>query len=288
MRLAIISDIHANLEALQATLATIAAQSADRIVCLGDIVGYNANPAECVALLREADALCVAGSHDRAVAGLITTDGFSPTAALAVEWTRRQLGADVAAFLAALPLQASVNGDLVAVHGALLPSGGCDTTRLNSEADRRVSFDALAAHASGTRVCAFGHTHKLGIYEQRDGEERTLVGDEVRLDEDASYLINPGAVGQPRGTTDRHATYLLFDTMRQTFTVHRVDYDFARAMAKSRRAGLIPAHTAIPKPIRAALTWGARRLGLYGQAKRIADVQQRQRRNTLPTGRKRF
>ncbi len=83
MKLALISDIHANLEGLEATLDDIAEQEVDRVVCLGDIVGYNANPGECIALLRRADCLCVAGNHDRAVAGKITTESFSTTAARA-------------------------------------------------------------------------------------------------------------------------------------------------------------------------------------------------------------
>ena len=104
MKLAIISDIHANLEALQATLQQISAQTVDRIVCLGDIVGYNANPEECISLLREFDVLCIAGNHDRAVTGQITTEGFSHTAARAVAWTREQLGSDAIEFLASRPM----------------------------------------------------------------------------------------------------------------------------------------------------------------------------------------
>src|SRR5882724_6328409 len=118
MKLAIISDIHANLEALQATLQRISAQTVDRIVCLGDIVGYNANPEECISLLREFDVLSIAGNHDRAVTGQITTEGFSHTAARAVAWTRRQLSADAIEFLAGLPLKLRIDNHLVAVHGA--------------------------------------------------------------------------------------------------------------------------------------------------------------------------
>src|SRR5262249_46986422 len=93
MKLAIISDVHANLEALTAVLADIETRSVDRIVCLGDIVGYNADPDECLALLRRHAVLCVAGNHDRAVAGQLGTEGFPHTAARAVRWTRHRLGA---------------------------------------------------------------------------------------------------------------------------------------------------------------------------------------------------
>ena len=91
MKLAIISDIHANLEALRAVSAEISAHAVDGVVCLGDIVGYNTNPTECIALIRQVDALCIGGNHDRAVTGQITTDGFSHTAARAVAWTRARL-----------------------------------------------------------------------------------------------------------------------------------------------------------------------------------------------------
>jgi hypothetical protein len=102
MKLAIFSDIHANLEALQAVLQEISATTIDRIVCLGDVVGYNTNPNECVALLRKFDSLCVAGNHDRAVSGQITTEGFSVTATRAVAWTRRRITVDAINFLARL------------------------------------------------------------------------------------------------------------------------------------------------------------------------------------------
>src|SRR5262249_53572359 len=133
MKVAIISDIHANLEALQATLADIAAQRVDRIVCLGDVVGYNANPAECIALLRRLDVLCVAGNHDGGVSGQITTEGFCHPAARAVAWTRKRLPADALDYLAVLPLTANVQHHLVAVHGALHPDTGREMVRLETE-----------------------------------------------------------------------------------------------------------------------------------------------------------
>lgn len=280
MKLAILSDVHANLEALRATLQAIATQDVDRIVCLGDIVGYHADPEACVALIRESGALCVVGSHDRAAAGLITTEGFSATAALAADWTSRQLDAETLDYLASLPLQLTLEDHLVAVHGALLPGGGCDTTRLNNEARRRVSFDALAAHPSGARACAFGHTHDLGVYEFQDGTERILSGDQVQLRGDALYLINPGNVGQPRGIRDRRATYMTFDTDRQTVAIHRVAYEFTAPLAKARRAGLMPGYSGLPAPLRAALKWSTRNLGIYGLAKKLAQSRQRRRRES--------
>lgn len=267
MRLAIVSDIHANLEALQATLQRISTQQADRIVCLGDVVGYNTNPAECIALIRDSDALWVAGNHDRAVTDQITTSGFSHTAARAIAWTRKQLGAEDLAFLAGLPLKASVGSHLVAVHGALHPDTGCEVVRLDDDGRRRLSFNALIANSSGAHVCAFGHTHQLGIFELLDGVVRVRTNDEVKLRDGAYYLINPGTVGQPL-TADRRATFMVFDTKRQAITVHRVDYKFSIPRAKSRRAGLLPRSSFVPAPMRTPLKRAARALGLYASLKR--------------------
>jgi predicted phosphodiesterase len=267
MKLAIISDIHANLEALQATLQRISAQTVDRIICLGDIVGYNANPAECISLLRELDVVCIAGNHDRAVTGQITTDGFSHTAARAVAWTRRQLSADAIGFLSGLPLKLRIDRHLVAVHGALHPETGCELVRLNNDELRRLSFMALAADPSGAHVCAFGNTHRLGIFEFRDDDVRVKTGDEVSLRGDAYYLINPGTVGRPL-TADSRATYFLFDVARQVIAVQRVEYDASASRAKSRAAGLLDRSSFLPAGIRTPLKWGAQALGVYDRMKR--------------------
>jgi len=267
VKLALISDIHANLEALQATLQRISAQAVDRIVCLGDIVGYNANPAECIALLREFDVLCIAGNHDRAVTGQITTEGFSHTAARAVAWTRRHLGPDDIAFLAALPLKLRIAKHLVVVHGALHPETGCELVRLTSDELRRLSFKALAADPSGAHVCAFGNTHRIGVFEFRNDEIRARTGDEVFLREDAHYLINPGTVGRPL-TADLRATYFLFDVARQVIAIQRVQYDAAATRAKSRAAGLLERSSFLPARIRTPLKWGAQALGVYDRMKR--------------------
>ncbi len=267
MRLAIISDIHANLEALQATLRRIYEDRIDHIICLGDIVGYNANPAECVNHIRDCAAICVAGNHDRAVCGWITTEGFSATAAHAVAWTRSRLAADALDFLSALPLTLSVENHLVAVHGALHPRTGQELVRLDSAERRQLSLEALLSHPSGARVCAVGHTHQLGIYEFRNGVVRSHDAEEVRLRHDAVYLVNPGSVGQPR-TAERRATCLILDTARQAISVRRIEYDARAAFAKTRAAGLMPRQYPLPAPLRSGLKWGASALGLYDILKR--------------------
>jgi predicted phosphodiesterase len=250
MKVAIISDIHGNLEALCATLQAIAAHPVERIVCLGDIVGYNTNPAECIALLRAHDVLCVAGNHDRAATGQITTDGFAEIAARAIAWTRRRLDREALAYLAQLPTELSLADALVAVHGALHAAEVREMVRLNTDARRLMSLEALVSHGSGARICAFGHTHRLGVFELRDGAVRELAGDRICLRADGWYLVNPGTVGQPR-TDDRRATYLVLDTQRHEVTAHRVAYDAEVPFAKTRREGLLPFWRYLPKPIQA-------------------------------------
>jgi predicted phosphodiesterase len=262
VKLALISEIHANVEALWATLDAIGRQSVDRIVCLGDIVGYNTRPRECIRLLREVHALCVAGNHDRAVCGQISTETFSRTAAHAVAWTRERLTRDDLAFLAALPLKAVIDGQLVAVHGALHPETGCEIVRLDNDERRAFSFESLTAHPSGAHICAFGHTHQIAIYERRNGRTALRREDDVCLQDDAYYLINPGAVGAPR-TADKRAAYMIVDLTAQTVSVHRVAYDASVPFAATRKAGLAPRGSFLPTPVRSALKsgWRAVRLG---------------------------
>ncbi len=269
MKLALISDIHANLAALQATLADIALRGVDRIVCLGDIVGYNTQPSECIALLRRADALCVAGNHDLAVCGRITTKGFSGTAARAVAWTQQRLSREDLPFLAGLPLKVTIEGQLIAVHGALYPQIDCATVRLDSDERRMQSFQALAADPSGARICAFGHTHHAGIYQFRDGRITSRPEENYRLQDDAYYLINPGTVGQPR-SSDPRASYMVLDLARRSVTLHRVAYDGAATVTATRKAGLAPVFAFIPAPLRGRIAASLRALHLDRPVRQIA------------------
>jgi predicted phosphodiesterase len=213
-----------------------------------------------LALLQEVGAVCIAGNHDRAVSGQITIETFSRTAARAAAWTRARLTGDEIAFLSALPVETCLEGRLVAVHGALHPKTGREIVRLNSDERRQLSFDALVASPSGARICAFGHTHQLGVFELRQGVITERDGDEIRLHEDAYYLVNPGSVGQPR-TVERRATYLVLDLNSRVALVRRVNYDAATALAKARRAGLLPYSAYLPPRLRRSLRRCVRALG---------------------------
>ncbi|CAO3431899.1 metallophosphoesterase family protein [Azospirillum doebereinerae] len=267
MRIALVSDIHANVEALRAVLDAIKNEGADRIVCLGDIVGYNTDADPCIALLRDAGAVCIAGNHDRAATGAIETEGFSGPAARAIAWTRPRLAGDSHSFLSGLPLKAVVGDALVAVHGALHPDQGCELVRLDDDAKRGLSLDALARHPSGARICAFGHTHRAGVWERRDGVLRQLEGDTVTLHPDALHLVNPGTVGEPRGA-DSRASFALLDTGLNQIAFRRVAYDRRAVLAKTRRAGLAPRFAGVPAPVRMRLIGILRSIGLYEWLKR--------------------
>jgi predicted phosphodiesterase len=237
VRLALISDIHANLEALEATFYDIAERSIDRIVCLGDIVGYNSDAAACIALIRGADCVCVAGNHDLATCGRITTRKFSSAAARAVARTREQLSADDLDFLENLPLKANIGNCVLAVHGALHPETGCESVRLDNDKQRRLSFETLMIHPSGARICAYGHTHNAGVYEMRADGVAIHADTRVSLRDDAYYLINPGTIGEPR-SAERRATYMILDLERRTVATRYVDYRASAEFVAAHQPGL--------------------------------------------------
>jgi predicted phosphodiesterase len=217
-------------------------------------------------LLRQSGALCIAGNHDRAVCGQITTESFSTTAARAVAWTRAHLTSEEIAFLCELPLRANVRNELLAVHGAFHPLCGCEIVRLDDDERRLLSFKALMADPSAARIGAFGHTHAVAIYELRGGHARLRPEQDVTLRDDAHYLINPGALGQS-WSSDRRGSYMILDLARRAVAVRRVCYDAAAALAKTRKAGLASRASVLPVPLRSALKIGWRALGLDTMAR---------------------
>ena len=242
MRYAILSDIHASVEALRAVLDDARAQGIDRLVCLGDVVGYHAEPDACVALLRARAVLCVAGNHDRVAAGLAEPTDFGEVARRAALWTRGQLSPESRAWLHALPLLAVVEGRFLIVHGALHPAPNADL-HLSSPARVRRSLSALRVGPWGVRLAFFGHTHRAAIHEARAwGGVRSLslAGDPILLGAGAYRLVNPGSVGQPRDG-DPRASYAILDAGPEalSLSVRRVPFDREACLAKAARAGLL-------------------------------------------------
>jgi diadenosine tetraphosphatase ApaH/serine/threonine PP2A family protein phosphatase len=229
LRCAVISDIHANLEALSAVLERIDALGVDQIVCLGDVVGYNASPDECIDIIRERNVPTLCGNHDAVACGLEEPWGFNPVALAAALWTREHIRAENIEWLKSLP--DSLDFDtFLAVHGS--PSSR-DTYLFTWE---DVSRFMPILEDQDRRVCFFGHTHSPGIYSS-DGVYAIDEDGVFILGENKRFFINPGSVGQPRDG-DARAAFGTYDTSKGEFRQFRVGYDVKSAADRVVNAGL--------------------------------------------------
>jgi len=228
MKHANIADLHGNLEAFQAVLADIKSQSITQIACLGDIVGYCANPKECLDLVRALNMSCVKGNHDEYCASEVPPAGLIPRLLRVIQWTRSQLTVDDRQWLGNLPYVLNL-ANFTIVHATL-----------NAPHRWEYVFDKLAAAASfphqQTPVCFFGHTH-VPVAFVRDTVARGGSYSKFKIDPDKKYFINPGSVGQPRDNNPR-AAYVIYDLTAGTIELRRLDYDLAKTRQKIRDAGL--------------------------------------------------
>lgn len=234
MRLAVISDVHANLPAVQAVLEDISRQHVQRIVCLGDTVGYGAWPNECCDLLREYNVLSVLGNHDLAAIADGAEDGFTPQARQCILWTRQRLTERNRRLLKSYPDVRQVES-VTLCHGSLADRD----EYVYSWQSALPTFQLLP-----TRVGFLGHTHYAGwFYHEADpprgAATTTPDGGIVKITLDGAYLINPGAVGQPRdGNPD--ASYAIYDDQLEQVELRRVPYDIELAAKGIIDAGLPP------------------------------------------------
>jgi predicted phosphodiesterase len=233
MRYLVLTDIHANLEALEACLADAAARACDRTLVLGDLVGYGADPNAVIERLRDLDPFAlVRGNHDKVASGLEPADGFNPVARSAVQWTFDQLTPAHRTWLAELPQGPHLVSDLLEIcHGAPF------------DEDAYIFDELDAAHAlkvSERPLCMFGHTHCPAAFELSgnalDGSGPT-ADSRVQLVDGSKYLMNPGAVGQPRDG-DARAAYAIVDDGTRSVDFIRVRYAVTVAQAKIVKAGL--------------------------------------------------
>jgi len=229
MRVAVISDIHANLPALEATAEAIARESPDEIWCLGDLVGYGAQPNECCAWSRAHARVCLVGNHDLGVLGTLELDDFAGDAAVAARWTRTVLDADAHAYL-------SAQGPSAVAHGVGLYHGSPRDPIWEYVLSWEAARDAI--HDSGTEVTLVGHSHvPLAIPDgERAAGGHAPGGTTIDL-AGGRWLINPGSVGQPRDG-DRDAAWLLLDLGSRRADFRRTPYDIERAQQAIRAAGL--------------------------------------------------
>ena len=215
MKLAFISDIHGNLPALEAVLKSIAVEGADRIICLGDLVGYGASPNECVDIIRERKIPCLLGNHDEAAVGRGVINYFNPLAREAIIWTMNRLTPQSRLFLESLPFIAGEDG-MRLVHSS--PHEPEAWHYLYTQSEARLAFRAFSEP-----VCFFGHTHFPVIFS----------------DENERRLINVGSVGQPRDR-DPRACWGLYRSEMRAFQWVRVEYPIEQAAQMIRDAGLPP------------------------------------------------
>jgi predicted phosphodiesterase len=231
MRVAVISDIHANFRALEATAEAIEPEAPDAIWCLGDLVGYGANPNECCAWAQAHTGVCLVGNHDLGVLGALDLDGFAGDAAVAARWARTVLDAGAHAYLSGLSPSAVASGAGVGLyHGS--PRDPVWEYVLSWEAARDAIRD------SGTDVTLVGHSHVPLAIPEGDGAGggHAPGGTEIDL-AGGRWLLNPGSVGQPRDG-DRDAAWLLLDLDARRAHFRRTPYDVARAQESIRAAGL--------------------------------------------------
>jgi len=231
---AILSDVHANLEALEAVLADIVVRGAVDTVCLGDFVGYGASPNDCIALLRPRIAAAVLGNHDLAALEPAMLEYFNPEAAAAARWTGDALTREHADYLRALPYSVAWSG------ARLVHASPAEPEQWNYVFSPAEAVDEMG-HCDES-VCFVGHSHFPGTFTV-NGERATYTRDaHITGDRARRHLIVVPSVGQPRDS-DPRTGYLLWDDTAWTFEHVRLDYDVTGAMRRIRSAGL-PAHLA--------------------------------------------
>ncbi len=229
MKYAILSDVHANLPALEAVLARIQEIGVYQTVCLGDVVGYNANPNACANMLREHGVLTILGNHDAVACGLEEAWGFNPVAYEAAMWTREKLNEENTEWLRSLPDILNF-GSFVAVHGA--PKN--HNTYLFAWED--VLPHLYFLEEQNTNICMIGHTHSPAIFSE-DGMYTVDDDCTFELGFEKKFFVNPGSVGQPRDGNPR-AAFGLIDDSTNTYEQVRIDYDVEEAAGQVRAAGL--------------------------------------------------
>jgi diadenosine tetraphosphatase ApaH/serine/threonine PP2A family protein phosphatase len=229
VRYAILGDVHSNLEALEAVLAALQRERIDHYVCVGDVVGYGADPKACLDRIRELCDVIVAGNHDWAVAGTLSMEFFNEYAKAAIHWTRTQLADDDIAWLRDLPLQADVDRKTLLVHSTVHDPAAFDYLL--------TSYDAhLSMRVLKKPLCFVGHSHIPITFMERGGLGFTFA-DTIDLTRVEKVIVNPGSVGQPRDENPE-AAYAIYDTVKRRVTLHRVPYDIEKAAAKIQAAGL--------------------------------------------------
>lgn len=231
MRYGIISDIHGNIEALNASLKSLETESIDEYVCLGDIVGYGANPEECVQLVRETVKISILGNHDAAVGGRMDYSYYYDAARHALDWCKAQISEESLQWLKERPYKERV-GDVEFTHGSPVLPEEFDYIFTREKAKDLLShYDDIAA------VTFIGHSHLTRSFALSKEEAYNVRGPEFTLRGDHKYIITAGSVGQPRDY-DPRSCCCVFDTETRVFRYVRTEYNIEAQMNKIIAAGL--------------------------------------------------
>ena len=235
MRYLVLTDIHANLEALDTVLADARSHGFDQTLVLGDLVGYGPDPNEVIARIKALRPVAmIRGNHDKVAAGVEQPEGFNAVARRAALWTLEALTAENRDWLAALPKGPVLVDDFVEI---------CHGSPVDEDAYLFDELDAVRALKTSQRpLCLFGHTHYPVTFALVDGRVDTIGGPHslegpLLLQEGTKYLMNPGAVGQPRDG-DSRAAYAIADTSAKRVDLYRLDYPIEKTQAKVTKAGL--------------------------------------------------
>jgi predicted phosphodiesterase len=226
----IFSDIHSNLEALNAVIDAFKKEDVDTYLCVGDLVGYAANPNECIEKTSGLTNIIVAGNHDWAAVNLFSVEYFSPLAGAAISWTKRALNDRSRPLLESLKLVYK-NQDLTLVHGTL-----------DNPADFNYLVDGYTAEKTftllDTNVCFVGHSHIAGIFlKDKDGQIHYSKDNSSYISPENKYIVNVGSVGQPRDNNPK-ACYCVYDTDKKEVRIQRADYDIKTTRKEIMDAGL--------------------------------------------------
>jgi predicted phosphodiesterase len=226
---AVFSDIHANLEAFQAVMEHMKEIRAERFICLGDIVGYGANPHECLKMVQDIKDTVCAGNHDHAAANLIDTSYFNPYARRAVDWTSVQLDNADLKYIKTFPYIYEED-DFCVVH-----------SNLKKPESWGYIFDEFEAGTNFAemkkQICFIGHSHVPLAFEKDEFIQPIYETTRITIKENCSYIINVGSVGQPRDG-DPRASYCIYDSAKKTVQWYRINYDILTAQKKIIQAGL--------------------------------------------------
>lgn len=231
MRIAVITDIHSNLPALEGFVARWDDLRVDRAVCLGDLVGYNPWPNECIEIVRERGIPTIMGNHDRVASGIEEPGHFNAAAKRAILWTREKLTDENRDWLFSLSDRLMMNNETMLVHGS--PS---NPNEYIFSVDSAIYNIEYMTEQFGVSICFFGHTHVVAAYSYSLSELRFLEGSTINIEDSKKYLINPGSIGQPRDG-DPRASFLIFDEDEKKIEFYRFPYDIDAVYREIIEAG---------------------------------------------------